>query len=513
MRPIDFDIRESILHTDGNIVISASAGTGKTHTTVLRIIDDSKKNTDYHTFAAITFTRKAAKEIANRLGVGKGDGFIGTNDNFVLAEIIQPFLYDVYGKAFKKEIKPDYSSANVFDDFEYGINIIKKLGLMCKYRNNRINFAFQLALDILKKSRAARRYLEAKYYRIYIDEYQDSDVDMHNLFVYICKEIGIDLFIVGDIKQSIYGWRGGYLNGFKNIIEDSDFSPFKLKQNFRSNIPIQNYSNIFMDDVRDNFKMCTLQGEITGFAYSNRTEAVSYIGKWLNRSKNCAFLIRTNADAEAWSNLLSDNQIDFRFLPSSPLDNTNLESEHIWVSRVLAFYLLQERYSEYDVLDEIPLPDSIKFADLRKRLENISNTVNNETKFGECCLEFYKYLGYESSNKIENEIKVLYSVVNDPKYVATYNPNNYKNVVTTIHASKGLEYNQVIIIAENYNLNLEDDQYLHYVAVSRPEERLLVLFINREKHPYIATLDSNINKVNLIGFNITRRDIIFEENT
>ena len=53
--------------------------------------------------------------------------------------------------------------------------------------------------------------MKAKYYRIYIDEYQDSDRDMHNLFMYICKKLEIPLFIVGDLKQSIYGWRGDTL--------------------------------------------------------------------------------------------------------------------------------------------------------------------------------------------------------------------------------------------------------------------------------------------------------------
>lgn len=43
---------------------------------------------------------------------------------------------------------------------------------------------------------------------IFIDEYQDSDSMMHELFMYLNSELGIDIFIVGDVKQAIYLWRG-----------------------------------------------------------------------------------------------------------------------------------------------------------------------------------------------------------------------------------------------------------------------------------------------------------------
>ena len=97
MLPIDNDIRNMVLIQDGNVVISASAGTGKTHTTILRIKRDLENNKGYKTFAAITFTKKAAKEISCRLGPQRSDGFVDTNDNFVLNEVIRPFLYDAFG--------------------------------------------------------------------------------------------------------------------------------------------------------------------------------------------------------------------------------------------------------------------------------------------------------------------------------------------------------------------------------------------------------------------------------
>ncbi len=511
MQPIDHNIREAILEQNGNIAISASAGTGKTHTTVLKIIQEKSENKDYHTFAAITFTRKAAKEIMARLGTNVEDGFVGTNDNFVLREIIQPFMYDVYGLEFKKEIIPDYSNEKVFNSFDKGISIIKDNGFLCKHSNPHNNFSFQLALKILQGSRAAREYLKSKYYRIYIDEYQDSDVDMHSFFMYICKDMGIPIFIVGDIKQSIYGWRGGYKEGFKQIIADSgNFRIFKLRHNFRSNIAIQNYSNMFMDDVRDQFQVYHFKSEIIGYAFKNRTYAGSYINEWIKLQEDCAFLVRRNEDAVIWSNLLSKFGLDFKYLPTSPIENPNLESEHIWIARVLAYYILQDRFSEYDVVSEIPASDSYNFKELKLQLLSIKSCLADEKEFINKCIELYKYLQYESSEKIERECNILYSVVCDPLYEATYNSQKYKHIISTIHASKGLEYKQVIIQASDYNLNIDEDKDLHYVAVSRPQNRLLIVidYNTYNGKNYIREISRDVNKTNLLGYKISLSDVI-----
>ena len=133
MLPVDNDIRENILNAHGNVVISASAGTGKTYTTIQRIIKDTKDCADYKTFAAITFTRKASKEIMNRLGPNKANGFIGTNDNFILVGVIQAFMHDAFGVDFKIEIKPDFNDDNRVKNFDAGVEKIRETHLMCKH--------------------------------------------------------------------------------------------------------------------------------------------------------------------------------------------------------------------------------------------------------------------------------------------------------------------------------------------------------------------------------------------
>ncbi len=90
--------QEDIVHTSGNVVVRASAGTGKTRTLVSKIDYDLINKRNHKTIAAITFTIKAANEIKTRLIRPDSQCFIGTNNMFVIEEIIRPFLKDALGK-------------------------------------------------------------------------------------------------------------------------------------------------------------------------------------------------------------------------------------------------------------------------------------------------------------------------------------------------------------------------------------------------------------------------------
>lgn len=508
----DQTIRDKILETQGNVIISASAGTGKTHTIIEKILSENKKNNTYKTYAAITFTRKAAKEIRDRIGRTVDYGFIGTNDNFVLKEVIQPFIRDVYGDSYDKNITPDYSNERVTDNYDELLKVIEdtEQGYICKYMDPKKNFGFELALNILKKSYVARRYLKSKYLRIYVDEYQDCDKDMHDFFVYIGERLKIPLFIVGDPKQSIYEWRGGYPKGFKQLTGDDEFTCFVLKHNFRSNMPIQNYSNIFMDDVRGYYTSCDISDEVQ-YIDCNGIDCkdVLYIIKsWYKQEKTIAFLVRSNRKGEEYAEYLTKQDIEMRYIPRSPLDDSELESTHVWVARCIATYLLQDGYNEYSFYNEIPMPESYDIKKIRKFLKKIQNNWKvKEDKFFECCRNLYVYLVDSiDEDKFKNEIDKLLETIDDPRYKVTYNQTLYKHVVTTVHSSKGLQYDQVIISSKDYFNFDEFDVQLHYVAVSRAKEKLLVLVTDLK---YMNKLSKCIDKTKeLLGVNINVNNLI-----
>ncbi len=86
---------------------------------------------------------------------------------------------------------------------------------------------------------------------IYIDEYQDVDSLQDLIFRSIAKPRG--RFMVGDVKQSIYGFRGaeptlfmGYRNAFADITEtasESDDCTIFMSENFRCDKSIIDFAN------------------------------------------------------------------------------------------------------------------------------------------------------------------------------------------------------------------------------------------------------------------------------
>ena len=72
-------VQQQIVDTPGNLIVRASAGTGKTHTMVAKIATEIEHNHTHKSIAAITFTIKAAQEIKDRLTIDSSRHFIGTN--------------------------------------------------------------------------------------------------------------------------------------------------------------------------------------------------------------------------------------------------------------------------------------------------------------------------------------------------------------------------------------------------------------------------------------------------
>ena len=152
-------IQKEIVELPGNLIVRASAGTGKTHTMVSKIEYDIAHCHTHKTVAAITFTIKAAAEIKDRLRIDTSDHFIGTNNSFAIEEIIKPFIKDVFGRTYDFDISTDYSVK--VKTFEDGLKKIKDEQILCSYENSKENFIFQLALKILQKSKACQLYLKS----------------------------------------------------------------------------------------------------------------------------------------------------------------------------------------------------------------------------------------------------------------------------------------------------------------------------------------------------------------
>lgn len=481
--------QEDIMNTSGNVIVRASAGTGKTHTMVIKIAKDIDENKSHKVIAAITFTIKAAGEIRDRLPTISDDHFIGTNNSFVIEEVIKPFIKDVYGQTYDREMGTDYEVK--VDNFDEGLKEISERGIIASFNNNNKNFIFELALIIVCNSYACREYLKAKYFKIYVDEYQDCDKDMHNFFMYLCEVLNINIFIVGDTKQSIYMWRGAYPKAFEDIWKKPNFYKKILSENFRSCESIQNYSNILCVETR-NFVRALNDVSAVKLVCTNCNQWKIDVLSQLDLSKKVAILRYKKSDAKKNADIISDDMNKFIYIPTPPI--ASITSNTAWLYTAIASYIIIDTYSVYDIIQVIP-DEVVGYKDLKKKLQNHLNKIkkskdiNDETGFVDNINALAQYLGYETK---ETHLKNLYTTVANKDNYHYFMQNDIKYLSMTFHSSKGLEFDQVILFAEDYDLSKEDSIYNHYVAATRAKERLIIVHLGGNKDQYFWSSLSNI---------------------
>lgn len=117
--------------------------------------------------------------------------------------------------------------------------------------------AYDLLIENGQKT-ALAKYLSSNYHQILIDEYQDTNELQDAIFKAISKDEG-NLFMVGDIKQSIYGFRNAMPELFlekKNkypIYDETAENKYPatiiLEKNYRSSAGIIDYVNFVFEQI------------------------------------------------------------------------------------------------------------------------------------------------------------------------------------------------------------------------------------------------------------------------
>jgi DNA helicase-2/ATP-dependent DNA helicase PcrA len=274
------------------LLIVAGAGTGKTKTLINRIFYLIKKGIEPSRICAITFTNKAAKEMADRIykKIGKKDiPFIGTfhslgakilreeckefdrKPNFTIFDdhdsfnLIKKAAKSVLPKDEEKDAEKKGKKSSVF--FAEGISKIKNLGMnfdsvelsqnedeneiakkifnkyeLALVENNAFDFddLIQKTVEILKSNKKILEKYQNKFDALLIDEYQDINPKQYEL-IKLLSDKHKNITAVGDDEQTIYSWRYADIGIFLNFQKQWDNSKvFFLEQNYRSTSNIIN---------------------------------------------------------------------------------------------------------------------------------------------------------------------------------------------------------------------------------------------------------------------------------
>ncbi|MFO7814977.1 MAG: UvrD-helicase domain-containing protein [Halanaerobiales bacterium] len=110
-------------------------------------------------------------------------------------------------------------------------------------------------IKILKANPELKQNLNDQYKYIMVDEFQDNNPVQEKIIEQLGKNDEINVFLVGDPKQSIYRFRGADVRVFnrqKEKIESRDGEIYKLSKNFRSRPSILRFVNFLFEKILSN---------------------------------------------------------------------------------------------------------------------------------------------------------------------------------------------------------------------------------------------------------------------
>ncbi|MBQ7227147.1 MAG: UvrD-helicase domain-containing protein [Clostridia bacterium] len=343
--------KAAALDTEGAVLVTAGAGSGKTRLLTYRIahiIEDLGVRP--YNVLAITFTNKAAEEMRNRLQVivaESADIWISTFHS-MCAKILRRFAdrlgytsnFTIYAtdeseRAVKQIVKDmNLEGDNVVKTALHAISEAKNLGLTPDQYEEEFSYlpdiktivhifeAYESKLkannamdfdDLLLKTHElfsqhidVLDYYRSKFMYIHVDEFQDTNAIQYGLVRMLASKYG-NIFAVGDEDQSIYGWRGADVTNMQSFIEDFGAKIYKLEQNYRSTKNILTAANnLIKNNVsRIDKKLWSDLGDgeqISCYRASTEAEEADFVVNTINkllregyRPHDFAVLMRVNA--------------------------------------------------------------------------------------------------------------------------------------------------------------------------------------------------------------------------
>ena len=414
-----------------------------------------------------------------------------------------PSIYRAYVDTMKRQRLMDYD-----DQLVYAYNILRR----CP--------------DILHS-------LQSRYRYICVDEAQDTSKIQHMIIELLAGPEG-NLFMVGDEDQSIYGFRAAYPRAL------ADFSRRRknarvllMEQNYRSTRQIVRAADRFIQQNSDRHpkRMTAVRGdgaEVKELTVSSRAGQYAYL---LKTAKDCgretAVLFRDNECALPLIDLLDRSripyhcrQMDTSFF-TSPVVRDITDSIRFALDQtdgqlfMNLYYKLNARLSKQEAQEAVRrCPESMSVLEYlaedfplsgfkRKQCRALLTHMNNmlTENAGSAVYRIVKYMGYGAYLKQremgEGKAEILQALGNqEPSparlldrldelsgIIRSHESNDSRFILSTIHSSKGLEYDRVFLMdtidgilpsqaADEDRALMEEERRLFYVGMTRAKNEL-----------------------------------------
>lgn len=396
------------------------------------------------------------------------------------------------------------------------------------------------ALTILNSFPAVLEYFQEKYRYVCVDESQDTSKIQHAIIRLLAQKYG-NIFMVGDEDQSIYGFRAAYPDALMNFSNDyPNAKVLLIEQNYRSTNEIIAVANSFVSKNRFRYKKAIVPTRGNGLPIQviDAVDRITQYKYLFAVAQTCetetAVLFRNNDSALPLIDMLERSNIPYNcrqfdgvfFSHRIVVDITDIINftydphdadafMRIYykfgspLTKKAAIYACeQSKRTGKPILEEL-----IKFPELSSYAkEGVINLLtllpmiaeSNGAKAVQLIWNTAGYGQYVFSNKLdagkyvtlcilgENEasprdllrrLKELRDIIQSHT-----NSSSAKFILSTIHSSKGLEYDRVFLLdifdgtlpskatpdlaSQKEIKQYEEDRRLYYVGMTRAKNEL-----------------------------------------
>ena len=580
---------EAVKHNEGPCLVLAGAGSGKTKVLTNRIAYLIENGVRDYNILAITFTNKAAKEMRDRVYnlVGDVSSFIGTfhslglriirencgylnlPSNFSIIDsddvltVIKKILKDMnldtkqYSPSYIRNrisfIKNQMLSEMELDKF-FNTPIDKiVVDVYYKYNERLIASAavdfddlLLMPVRLFEHNKEILEHYQERYKYILIDEYQDTNPVQYKLSKLLASKYK-NIFVVGDMNQSIYAFRQADYHNIVNFEKDyANAKTIKLEHNYRSTNNILNAANdvISHNKERKDLRLYSDKGDgpkITYLRSYDEKHEISLVIDEINKlyldgyePKDVAILYRTNAQSRVIEEVFASKGIPYKIYGSyyfynrkeikdliSYLKLIYNDKDEISLRRIINVpkrgigdsaikdIELRANLNQCSMYDALESKKELEFKDIIESIKKTSENLSLTELIDEVLDKSGMKKELEDSHLIEDETR-LENLMEFKSITASYeertgsvnlgdfleeislvsdqaNHTEDGNVVTlmTLHSAKGLEFPVVFMVG------MEEGIFPHNMSIMEDnieeERRLCYVGITRAKEKLYLT--------------------------
>lgn len=385
--------KEAVLALEGPVSVLAGAGSGKTSVLTTRIYHLIRQGVPAEQILAVTFTNKAAREMRERLNQRLPDSplpFVATFHGLG-RELLQtygsalgiPRYFTIYDRddsksaireALKaldvdpKEVPPGAILARISKAKSDGVSLqefrdkhsresfrsrivaeawIRYEETLKKEKSLDFDDLIVLPVRLLREHQDVREQVQRRFAYLHVDEFQDTN-ELQAELAKLIAGTRQNIFVVGDIDQSIYTWRGATI---ENLLRFEEVYPraqhIVLEHNYRSTKTIVDAANMVIEKNHNRKEKHAVtdngQGDrITIHPARTAEEEARWVAREAARAirngmpaEEIAVLYRTNAQSRALEEAFLHAGVPYKLLGTRFYDRKEVKDLLAWIRLAL----------------------------------------------------------------------------------------------------------------------------------------------------------------------------------